>query len=83
MFLQTQLEFGLPERFETPKVCQVQQRSIMIGWFAGNPMTFGAASRTFQVQVSGGGKVRYLFILFSCTTLHSIVSSQHELNYFR
>jgi hypothetical protein len=55
---QTQLEYGLPEQFETPRVCQVKQRSIMIGWFAGNPVTFGAASQTFHVQVSGGGKVR-------------------------
>jgi hypothetical protein len=39
-------------------VCQVKQRSIMMCWFAGNPLTFGAASRTLQVQVSGGGKVR-------------------------
>eukprot|EP01032_Pedospumella_encystans_P012810 gene12810-14791_t len=52
----SQLEFGLPEQFETPQVCQVKQRSIMIGWFTCNPLTFGAASQTLQVQVSGGGK---------------------------
>ena len=81
---QTRLEFGLPEQFDTPRVCQVTQRSIMIGWFAGNPLTFGAASTTFQIQVSGGGMVSasVLWFLCNCIVVWIFVSSLEYINTF-
>lgn len=42
-----------------PRVCHIGRTSVLIGWVSGNPETFGATSKYFDIQANGNGQVRH------------------------
>ena len=56
---QTRTEFGIPEALPMPRVCHIGRTSVLIGWVSGNPETFGATSKYFDIQANGNGQVRH------------------------
>ena len=53
---QVKTQYGLPEQFETPIVCSITETSVFLYWYAPNPITYGSASKHFEVQCTGDGK---------------------------
>ena len=55
-----------------PRVCHIGRTSVLIGWVSGNPETFGATSKYFDIQANGNGQVRHTYSYYNAD-LHTII----------